>query len=242
VTFRLGLLNPNTTLEHTESMAALALSVLPEGTDVVALTAERGPETIESEVDHSVAGAEIAALVRTHPDLDAYLVACFDDPGLEAARELTAAPVVGIGESAYRAASLVAARFAVITTLARGVPALEDAVASHGLASRCVGVLPLAISVAEHERAADAIVSVGRRAVAERGAEALVLACGPMGTTARALQEEVGVPVVEGVAFGALTAWSLWRSGLGTSKAGAYGYPEPIPYAGMPDFGRTGVA
>jgi allantoin racemase len=120
-----------------------------------------------------------------------------------------------------------------VASVAAKVAALEDAVARHGLAARCVGVIPLGISVADHGSAADAIVVAGRRAVAERGAEALVLACGPMGTTARALRDDVGVPVVEGVAFGALTAWALWRTGLETSKAGAYAWPERIPYAGM---------
>ena len=55
-----------------------------------------------------------------------------------------------------------------------------------------------------------------------------------MADVARTVAHEVGVPVCDGVAFGALTAYSLWRCGLSTSKAGAYSWPEPIPYAGMP--------
>lgn len=240
--FRLGLVNPNTTRDHTEAMGALAVSVLPPGSDVVEITAERGPETIESDVDSAVAAAEVVALVRANPGLDAYLVACFGDPGLDAARELTDAPVVGIGEAAYRAACLVARRFAVVTTLPRSVPKLEDEVAAAGLARRCVGVLPLSIPVAAQGAAygdtTDAIVALSRRAVNELGAEALVLACGVMSETARAIEEELGVPIVEGVSFGALTAYALWRCELHTSKAGSYAWPELIPYTGMVDFTR----
>ena len=54
-----------------------------------------------------------------------------------------------------------------------------------------------------------------------------------MADVARAVTAEVGVPVCDGVTFGALLAFALWSSGLGTSKAGAYAAPEPIPYAGM---------
>jgi len=44
------------------------------------------------------------------------------------------------------------------------------------------------------------------------------------------------VPVCDGVAFGAMTAYGLWRSGLRTSKSGAYGWPEAIASSGMPGF------
>src|SRR5919204_420133 len=68
------------------------------------------------------------------------------------------------------------------------------------------------------------------------GAEALVLACGGMADVADTVQREIGVPVCDGVAFGAMTAFALWRCGLRTSKVGAYAWPERIAYAGMPGF------
>ena len=184
----------------------------------------------------------MAALVRELPAHDAYLVACFGDPGVGAARELTEAPVVGIGEAAFQAAATIARRFAVVTTLRRSIPELEDALERHGMRGRCVAVEPLGIPVADqgghNPDTTAAIVEVGRRVVSERGAEALVLACGGMADVAETVRREVGVPVCDGVAFGAMIAFSLWRCGLSTSKAGAYGWPESISYAGMPGFGE----
>src|SRR5579871_2788540 len=118
--FRLGLLNPNTDLGHTEAMAGVARGVLPEGSEVLAASPQRGPGSIESAADAVVAAAEMLALLGSLPPQDAYLVACFGDPGVDAARELTDAPVVGIGEAAFRAACLVGTRFGVVTTLPRG--------------------------------------------------------------------------------------------------------------------------
>ncbi len=240
--FRLGILNPNTDEQDTAAIARVALAVLPDGADVVGLTAERGPRSIESAVDEAVAAAEVVELVRANPALDAYLVACFGDPGLDAARELTEAPVVGIGEAAYRAACSVGRRFAVLTTLRRGVAELEDAVAAHGLAARCVGVLALEIPVAEQgaesPETTAALIGLGGRAVDELGADSVVLACAEMADVAGAVQAELGVPVCDGVAFGALTAYALWRAGLRTSKVGAYAPPEAIPYKDMRAFAR----
>jgi allantoin racemase len=240
--FRLALLNPNTDERHTLAMSEVARATLPPASEVTAIAAERGPMSIESEADAAVAAAEVVRLMRSLEPHDAYLIACFGDPGLDAARELSDRPVVGIGEAAYGAASLVARRFAVITTLARGVPALEDALERRGLRSRCSAIEPLDIPVAEqgsnNPSTTSAIVQTGRRLVADRGAEALVLACGGMADVAVTVQAELGVPVCDGVAFGSMLAYALWRCGLATSKVGAYGWPEPTPYVGMPAHAR----
>lgn len=225
--FRLGLVNPNTTAADTEAMTALARAVLPDA-EVLGLTATAGHASIEGEVEHVAAAAQVLALVRAAPGLDGYLIACFDDPAVHAARELTPAPVVGIGHAAYLSATLVGRRFAVITTLRRGVAALEDGLLAHGLRERCVGVLPLERTVRE-QGGADAvqpIVDLGAEAIERLGADVLVLACGTMAATSEAVAASLGVPVCDGVAFGALTVHALWRSGLGTSKRGAYAAPE----------------
>jgi allantoin racemase len=131
----------------------------------------------------------------------------------------------------------VAKRFGVITTLRRSIPALEEGIDALGLRSRCAGIVPLNIPVAEqgsgHPDTTAAIVALGKRLAVDNDADALILACGGMADVARAVEDEVGVPVCDGVSFGAGLAHSLWRSGLRTSKAAAYAAPEPIPYVGM---------
>src|SRR6201999_675691 len=99
--------------------------------------------------------------------------------------------------------------------LPRGIPALEDMLDRLGVARRCAGIVSLGIPVAEQGEefadTTDAIVAAGTGLVLGNGAEALILACGGMAEVARAVSDRVGVPVADGVAYGALTAWSLWR-------------------------------
>lgn len=227
--FRLALINPNTDELHTRAMGNVAEAVLPAGCEVTAVNPERGPSSIESEADAVVAAAEVLALVRSLPPHDAYLIACFGDPGLDAAREVTEAPVVGIGEAAYRAVLMLARRFAVITTLERGIPDIENGMDRLGVRHGCVGVLALGIPVAEQGGAFtatnDAIVAAGQQAVDELGAEALVLACGGMAQVEATVRERVGVPATNGVAFGALLAHALWQAGLHTSQVGSLAPP-----------------
>jgi allantoin racemase len=219
-------------------MASVAADALGPGCEVIKITADRGPRSIESAADEAIAGAQVVDMIRSTPNSDAYVIACFGDPGLHAAREVTAAPVIGIGEAAYHAACLISRRFAVITTLGRGVPELEDTADRQGLGRRCVAVLPLELGVHEqgaaNPEAVAAIVAAGKHAMEERGAEALVLACGAMADVAQEASRALGIPVCDGVSFGAVLAHALWRSGLRTSKVGAYAWPEAIPYVGMP--------
>jgi allantoin racemase len=240
----LGLINPNTDPGDTAEMAAIARAALDPEVELIALTAERGPRSIESAADDAIAAAEVVRLVAEHPELDCIVIGCFGDPGVGAARELTSAPVVGIGEAAYRAALMVARRFAVITTLARGVPDLEDGMERLGVRANCVGVLPLEIPVArqgvEFPDSVEAIVAAGTKAVSELGAEALVLACGAMTAGVATVSDRVGVPATTGVAVGVLFAHALWRAGMRTSKVGSFAPPEPIAYAGMPPLHAAG--
>ena len=233
--FRLALVNPNTSEQHTTEMVTAASAVLPDDAELTALTAPRGPSSIETAAEEVIAAAEVLELVATNRDVDAYLIACFSDPAVEPARELTDAPVVGIGEAAYRAALMLARRFAVITTLARGIPDIEDGMVRLGVREACVGVIPLGIPVAEQgaEFGAtnEAIVAAGRRAVRDLGAEALVLACGGMAQVEAVVRERVGVPATNGVAFGVLLAYALWRAGLRTSQVGSLAPPPSIGVA-----------
>ncbi len=71
------------------------------------------------------------------------------------------------------------------------------------------------------------------RALAEDGAEAIVLGCAGMTDLARDLGKEAGVPVLDGVACAVALAESLIRIGLKTSKRNTYAPPLAKPYAGV---------
>ncbi len=230
---RIALINPNADAALTERLVAEAAAAVP-GETVEGLTAIRGPLWIESAVDTAIAAAEVATMVRANPDYDAYVIGCFSDPGVDAARELTEAPVIGIGEAAMLAARLVARRFVVLTTLARGIPELEDQVARNGATSACASIVPLGAGVDAADREEAAALAIARDAVAETGCDAIVLACGGMGGLQQRLGDELGLPALTGVASAAAFCRALLDSGLRTSGSGAYGPPEQIPYRDMP--------
>lgn len=233
----LTIINPNTTASMTEAIGVAARAVAAPGTVIEAVNPEDGPVSIEGFYDEVHAIPGLLAEMRARPHSDAFIIACFDDTGLDAARSLAEVPVIGIGEAAMHMATLLATRFSIVTTLAVSVPALEHNVHKYGFAHRCAGVRACEVPVLELENPASGararISAEIARAMNEDRAEAIVLGCAGMAELAASLAAEHGLPVVDGVAAAVKLAEGLHGLGLKTSKAGGYAPPRPKPYRGI---------
>ncbi len=227
---RILVLNPNTTASMTDKIAAAARRAATPGTEIVAANPARGPASIEGFYDEAMSLPGLLQVIRETPDVDAVVIACFDDTGLDAARCLTDRPVVGIGEAAYHMASLISNRFSVVTTLARSVPALEHNLHRYGLWSRCARVRSSEVAVLElEEPGSNASARISReigRAITEDRAEAIVLGCAGMTDLTERLAAEHGLPVLDGVSCAVALCESMLRLNLRTSRLGGY---APVP-------------
>ncbi len=233
---RILVINPNTTASMTGKIGAAARSAAASETEITAVNPPDGPPSIEGYFDEVFAIPGLIGEMQKAPDMDAYVIACFDDTGLDAARCLTPAPVIGIGEAAFHVASLVAGKFSVITTLARSVPAIEHNLVRYGLASRCARVRAADVPVLDLEVAgSDAQSKISTeigRAVAEDQAEAIVLGCAGMTDLAERLSNAHGLPVIDGVACAVKLAENLVDLGLRTSRIGGYAPPRAKRFSG----------
>jgi allantoin racemase len=235
---RILIVNPNTTAAMTEKIGRAARAVAAAGTEIIAVNPPDGPVSIEGYYDEafSVPGllAEIAK--GDVAGVSAHIIACFDDTGLEAARCISLAPVIGIGEAAFHLASMLGHRFSVVTTLSRSIAAIENNLLKYGLADRCANVRACEVPVLSlDDPASDAAERIG----AEIGlakqldrAEAIVLGCAGMADLAANLSQRHGLPVLDGVASAVKLAEAFGALGLKTSKIGAYAPPRPKPYLG----------
>ena len=191
---RIVVVNPNTTASMTAKIGAAAKAVASPGVEVRAVNPDFGPPSIEGYFDEAFSVPGLLAEIAKAADADAFVVACFDDTGLEAARCATEAPVVGIGEAAFHMASLIADKFSVVTTLPRSIAPIEKNLVKYGLAARCAKVRAADVPVLALEEpgsdAARTIEAEIARALAEDGAEAIVLGCAGMTDLARALERK----------------------------------------------------
>lgn len=228
---RLLVINPNSTATMTDKIGIAARSAASPGTDIIAVNPPHGPVSIEGYYDEAISVPGMLQQIQAFSDVDAVIIACFDDTGLDAARCLTDRPVIGIGEAAYHFASILSNKFSVVTTLARSVPALEHNLHKYGLSARCARVRSSEVAVLDLEHpgsdACDRISAEIGRALAEDRAEAIVLGCAGMADLAERLSAEHGVPVLDGVSCAVRLAEAMAGLGLRTSRTGGYA-PPPI--------------
>jgi len=145
--------------------------------------------------------------------------------------------VIGIGEAAFHIASLVAGRFAVVTTLNVSVVPIENNLRKYGLYERCARVraaeVPVLALEEGNEDARSAISNEIADAIKFDRSEAIVLGCAGMADLADELARKHGLPVVDGVTAAVTLAEALVRLGLKTSRLGAYSAPRQKPYSGL---------
>jgi allantoin racemase len=235
-------INPNTTVAMTELIERSARAVAGPGTRLDVVSPTMGPASIESHYDEalSVPGllAEVAA--GEAAGVDGYVLACFGDPGLDAARELAAGPVVGIAEAAMHTAMLLGRGFSVVTTLDRTRGRAWELATRYGAGQACRGVHACAIPVLELDQDPDVVervVAVGRAALDRDDSDVIVLGCAGMADLGEQVSARLGVPVVDGVTAATLAVQSLVTLGLRTSRRTEYAKPPPKHYAGrLSDF------
>jgi allantoin racemase len=229
---RLKVINPNTSAEMTASIRAIAQSHAAPTTEVVTVCPSAGPVSIESYYDEYIAIPNVMAEVkREEAQFDGFVLACFGDPGIDGVRELTTKPVVGIAEASMYAANAIAPRWSVVTTLARAHHMVEAVVQKTGLGDRCRSVrcvdLPVLACESDPAVVVDGLEHMGRLAIQEDGAEAIILGCAGMGGLEQTLSQVLGVPVIDPVAAGVRFAEMLVGMKLQTSKWLTYRFPEP---------------
>ena len=233
---KIKVINPNTTSSMTATIADAARTVAAPGTEIIAATSRSGAVSIEGHYDEAMSIVGLVDAIREKPEADAYVIACFGDPGLLAAREIATGPVLGIAEAAMHAASFVATGFSIVTTLGRTRIIAEHLVRNYGMEHHCRGVRATDIPVLELDNpksnARAMILAECEQAIVEDGSGAIVLGCAGMADLNRYLEDKLGVPVIDGVAAAVKFAEALVSLGLRTSKRGDLAYPIHKPYMG----------
>jgi len=230
------IINPNTTAAFTKRCVAAAMEVAASGTRITGGTAAFGVESVECHTDEALATPGVVDQVRKGEadGVDGYVIACFGDTGLDAAREVAQGPVVGMSEAALYAAALIAPVFSIITLPSRTRAFAERVLWHAGLERRSPRVRTIDVPVLDCEDSPEALLkpflTESRLAIAEDHAEAIILGCAGLQPLVGPASAALGVPVVEGVAAAVKQVEGLLSLGLTTSKRGRWATPpRPMP-------------
>lgn len=209
---RLLVINPNTTQAITDKVADAIRALAPAGLTMHACTGAFGPRYIASRATFAVAGhAALDVFATEGADADAVLLACFGDPGLDALREVSPVPVIGLIEAAVSAALTRGKTYSIVTGGELWRDMLNESLTLRGLADNLASVRTVAPTggqiAADPEGAIDVLAQACRNAVHEDGADCVVLGgAGLVGLAAR-VEARANVPVICSVEAGAHAAF-----------------------------------
>ena len=193
-------INPNSSASVTAAIdAAVAPLRLPGGPAIACVTLAEGPPGIATQRDADSVVGPLLRLVAAS-DADAFVLACFSDPGLHAVREAAGGrPVMGIAEWGLLRALTLGERFGIIALSASSVRRQQRLVRQMGLDGRYAGSWPVDLQAADtaDDAVGGRLAEAGAALVRERGADVLVLGCAGMARHQAAVAAASGCPVVE---------------------------------------------
>ncbi len=195
-------INPNSTEEVTSGIdRAMEPLRIAGGPSIECVTLKEGPPGIESQAQSDAVIAPLCSLIRQREaDASAFIIACFSDPGLHAARETTSKPVFGIAESAMVVAMTRGERFGIISILQGSIARHARAIRAAGLSERFAGDIAIGVGVtdlAAENSVLGRLVDTGQRLKHDHRADVILLGCAGMADYRKPCEDALELPVIE---------------------------------------------
>jgi Asp/Glu/hydantoin racemase len=215
-------INPNSTQAVTDAIdAALDPLRASDGPGIECVTLAEGPPGIETQRDvDGVIAPLLARAALLENAADAFVIACFSDPGLHSLREQSARPVFGIAECGVLTALTIAPRFGVLAILPGSIARHRRYFAAMGVTDRLAGEVAIDVGVvdlADEQLTFSRLVECGTTLRDDYDADVVVMGCAGMARYRAALEDSLAIPVVEPTQAAVTMAIGRVRLG-GTAK------------------------
>ena len=208
---RLLVINPNSNGSVTQGIRdALELTEGTQDLEITCIDLADGPFGIETDDDIQAVVPQLVNVVSSQQhNYDAFVIACYSDPGLDECRATTDKPVFGINECAAAVAASQGDTFGVLALGQESIQRHVEYVRQLGLLDSHGGEKPLNITVdeaANDPRTLQKIIAAGRELIDESNVGSIVLGCAGMACHRQAAEDALGVPVIDPVQAAAIQA------------------------------------
>lgn len=204
MTCRFLLINPNTSSWVTDALAQQIHRVVgtSRALELDKATATLGASYIATEAAYVIAGHALLDCYAAHVDgHDAVVVGCFGDPGMEALREISGMPVIGMADAAMAEAARQG-RFAIVTGGSAWRPMLLRLAGQLGYRDQLADVLAVAQSAADLARDREQALRVLEQSCRQAntaGATTVVLGGAAFAGYGDELAERTGMAIIDSV-------------------------------------------
>jgi len=216
------IINPNSDLEMTKAIQKTADNFANGEYEVICYSNPDAPRFIETYEDEVKTAPGMIRIVRENEEkFDAFINACHCDPNLDAMKEITKKPVVGIGEASMKMASMLGHKFSVVSGAKHSIPNKEAVIRKYHLQDAMASVRAPEGDVSNLS-GEEKYMLAAKLAIEEDNAEVIVLGCAGMTGLDKKMQKKLGVPVLDGVVCALIIASGLVKYGVSTSKIRRY--------------------
>ncbi|WHA43782.1 aspartate/glutamate racemase family protein [Agrobacterium larrymoorei] len=202
------IINPNSSKAVTQSMEACLEPIRARASHgIQCVELAKSPPGIETD-DHVAQVIPNIIEAVSASQADAFVLACFSDPGIAQVRKRVDRPVYGIAESAYLAAHALGERFGIISLGQSSIDRHLRYLKALRLDQRLAGDRSIDRTVSQlmAGNVIDIVSQTARLLRDEDGADVVILGCAGLGGYRDALQQSLGIPVIDPVQAGATLA------------------------------------
>lgn len=199
---KLLIINPVGVDVWNELTLSYATQVLSPDAKVAVRNIPDAPPYIETEYEKELAAPLVVreVLRASKEGFHGVIINCFDDPGLEASREVSDIPVFGIGETSLMVAMLLGYNVGIVSTGREWSTLYRRRASQLGIEKRVVYISGIEVPILELRKDVDKVVGLLAEEIEKAkdlGVDVIVLGCGGFIGLADKLSSVTGVPVVD---------------------------------------------
>ncbi len=183
---KIRIIAPITSSVYASSALPVLQKFVNENTQISLVSLSKGPASLESIYEETLAAPQVVqrVLEAERDGMDAVVIDCMNDPGLEAAREMTRIPVIGAAQSAMTLAATLCGKFSIIATAKRDRFPFELLVKRYGLTEKFASIRSVEIPVLDlyklSEKLLSSLITESIHAIQEDGASGIIFGCTSM--------------------------------------------------------------
>lgn len=216
---KIAVINPNSSEEMSQDIAKAAKKYAAGRFEVITIAMKSAPDIVDFERDIEKTESGLREIVRDYEGIaDAFVISCHYDPNVMQLRRAVSKPVIGIGEAAFRLASILGIRFTVIDKDENSVAYIKGMISRYGMERSCASVRVPEEGKTEEE----AYMQTIYKAVREDLADVIVVGCEGQSAMVESIRGQVNVPVLDGMTCGLIIAEGMANAGYRTSRAWYY--------------------
>ena len=193
-------INPNSDESVTEGMIReLKGFHFSEGPRIECVSLSDGPFGIESQADIEAVTLPLRKMVSESSNVDAFVIACYSDPGLHVCREASEKPVFGIQECGVLTAMSLGDRFGVIALQESSIRRHLRYLRQMGVMERLAGERAVSLSVRESvsgKGTFEKLLKAAKQLRDSDQADTIILGCAGMAAHRAKLELIIGIPVI----------------------------------------------